>query len=293
MSNIVPRVVTKQIGLARVDAIDAIELNRYLNDLERRLAALIPPVIQTELDALQAEVDTDEANLAAHIVDTTTHGTTTAIVGVSDTQGLANKTLDATNKFGGATNHTKFETDGTMVSVADARTYDDSQAAVVYMRTGGTALTLAAFDGGIFQYRLDVTDEVHSQIQLSHRYEPGTPIYLHVHLANKSAVGATQYNVGIEIEYMWGSINSVIPAAAVLTTIDCSFQNAAGLTHKVFEIATLTPSANQGSISSILMFRVKRVNGTTQNHADANIFLLGIDVHTHQDTLGSRQEYIK
>lgn len=191
------------------------------------------------------------------------------------------------------TNYTEFEADGTMLAVGAAKTWDDSQSAVIYMKVGGTALTLDAFNGGIYQYRFDLNDEIHSQIQLSHRYQVNSAIHLHIHLANKAAVGSTAYNVGIEVEYMWGSIGSVFPAASTLTTVDCSFQNASALTHKVFEIADLTPGTGQGSISSILLLRIKRVAGSTESLAGNNIFILGVDVHTEQDTLGSRQEYIK
>jgi hypothetical protein len=76
---------------------------------------------------------------SAHAALTVAHGATGAVMGTTNTQGVSNKTLDATNKFGGATDHTMFEADGTMVAVGAATTYDDSQAAVIYMRSGGTA----------------------------------------------------------------------------------------------------------------------------------------------------------
>lgn len=236
-----------------------------------------------------AQVGADpEGTTDTHAGLTEAHGSTGNVVGDEVAE---IKSLKAGNVPAG--NFTEFEEDGTMVANGEAMTFDDSQSAVTYMKVGGTPLTLDAFDGTIYQYRFDLNDEIHSQIQLSHRYKPGTPIHLHVHLANKAGVGATGYNVGISVEWMWASINDVFPAAATLDTVDCSFQNAAALTHKVFEIATLIPGATQGSISSYLLMRVKRVAGTTESLAGNNIFILGIDVHTEQDTLGSRQEYVK
>jgi hypothetical protein len=242
-----------------------------------------------------ARIAGDAANsaaLAAHEADTSTHGVT-EIVGRVEAQTLSTKILDATNKFGGAANYTMFEADGTPVAVGNASTYDDSQAAVIYMRTGGTALTLDVIAGGIYAYRFDQTDEVHSQIQLSHRLKVGTPIYFHVHLVNKAAVGATNYNVGIEVEWGWHSIDQVMPAPTVEAVVPCSFQNASALTHKVFPIVTITPTAAQGGISSLLFMRVKRVAAASQNLSGNNIFMGGIDVHNQQDTPGSREEYIK
>lgn len=195
----------------------------------------------------------------------------------------------------GSGNYTEFEADGTLVAVGDATTYNDSQAAVYYMRTGGTALTHDVLAGGIYQYRYDKTDEVHSQIQLSHAYKVNSSIDMHIHLINKAAVGATNYNVGIEVEYMWLSLNTAAPATPTVTlsTVDCSFQNAAALTHKVFQLATISPPATAGSISSIVFLRIKRVAGTTQDLAGNNIFIAGFDCHVEQDTMGSRQEYVK
>lgn len=194
----------------------------------------------------------------------------------------------------GAGNYSEFESDGTLVCHGNATTYDDSMSAVFYQKTGGSALTLDVLDGSIYQYRMDQLDEVHSQIQFSHRYRVGTPVYLHIHLCNKAAVGATAYNVGIEVEYLWANLNTAFPTATTLTPItNCSFQNAAALTHKVFSIATITPTAAQGGISSILIMRVKRVVATTQDLSGTNIFILGIDCHTEQDTMGSRQEFVK
>lgn len=225
-----------------------------------------------------------------------TEGVILVTIGLAPTVRVMINDLGAlTAKIGniGAGNYTEIESDGTIVNVGDATTWDDSQSAVNYMRVGGTALTLDVFNGGIYQYRFDLTDEIHSQIQLSHKYKTGTAIELHIHLANKAAVGATAYNVGIEVEYMWASIDKAFPAASVLTTVNCSFQNASALTHKVFALATLTPTAVQGGISSYLLMRVKRVAGTTESLAGNNIFILGVDCHTLQDTLGSRQEFIK
>ena len=239
-------------------------------------------------------------NFVAFVGRVITVSATDGIIGINPgvdyTNGVMVNTIGATaGKIGAITDgdYTEIEADGTIVNHGDATTYDDSQSAVVYMRTGGTPLTLDVLAGGIYQYRLDLTDEIHSQIQLNHRYKVGSNIDLHIHLVNKAAVGSTAYNVGIEVEYMWGGLDGVFGTPTTLSTVDCSFKDASALTHKVFELAELTPAAGQGTISSYLLMRIKRVAGTTESLAGNNIFLLGVDVHVEQDTLGSRQEYIK
>lgn len=238
-------------------------------------------------------------NFVAFIGRVITSSATEGIVGVNPgvdhTNGVMVTTLGATGAKIGAigTNYSEFEADGTLVAYGAATTFDDSQSAVNFMRVGGTPLTLDVLAGGIYQYRFDLTDEIHSQIQLNHRYKVGTDIDLHIHLVNKAAVGSTAYNVGIEVEYMWGGLDGVFGTPATLPTVNCSFKDAAALTHKVFELASLTPATGQGTISSYLLMRIKRVAGTTESLEGNNIFLLGVDVHVEQDTLGSRQEYVK
>lgn len=238
-----------------------------------------------EVTADQAGAD-PAGTSSAHAALAEAHGSSGPVVG-------STSAMIASLKAGTGANFTEFEADGTMVANGDAITWDDSQAAVTYMRVGGTALTLDVLDGGIYQYRFDKNDEIHSQIQLSHRYKVGTPIQLHIHLVNKAAVGATGYNAGISVEYMWASLEQVFQPAIVLPTVDCSFKNAVALTHKHFTISVLTPETTQGGMSSYLLMRVKRVAGTSEDLAGNNIFICGIDVHTQQDTLGSRQEDTK
>lgn len=192
--------------------------------------------------------------------------------------------------------YTEFEADGTMVAVGEAKTWDDSQAAVIYMRTDGTALTLDRIipsTGTLYQYRFDLNDEIHSQIQISHRYMVDSTVHLHIHLLNQAAIGATNYNVGIEVEWAWAGINKVMSTPATESTVDCSFQNASAYTHKVFDLKAIAPASGTGTISSILFLRIKRVAGTTQSYTANDIFVLGVDCHVEQDTLGSRDEYIK
>lgn len=227
------------------------------------------------------------------LIDPREHSLWMQTVETVESNEVTNKILGPTNKFGGTNNYTMFEADGTPVAVGDATTFDDSQAAVIYMRSGGTALTLDSLSGGIYAYRLDKNDEIHSQIQTTHKYKIGSPIYFHIHLLNKNAVGASNYNVGIQLEWAWAGLFGVMPAAVTETTVDCSFQNASALMHKVFEIATITPTVAQSTISSILFFRVKRVTATSNDYTGTDIFLAGIDFHNEMDTPGSRGEYSK
>lgn len=49
--------------------------------------------VEDALQEVATSINTDEAALAAHIADTTTHGTTGDVVGTTDTQSLTNKTV--------------------------------------------------------------------------------------------------------------------------------------------------------------------------------------------------------
>jgi hypothetical protein len=74
------------------DTVDAHDASAISNTPSGNLAATD---VQTALNELQADVDTraPSSDLATHIADTSTHGVTSALVGVSETQVLSNKSF--------------------------------------------------------------------------------------------------------------------------------------------------------------------------------------------------------
>jgi hypothetical protein len=192
-------------------------------------------------------------------------------------------------KMGGVDDHSEFESDGTMKMVGDGTVWLDSMVPPTVFRTGGTALTLAELVGGVYAHRFDVTDVIHFDLQFNHGIKLNSKIYPHVHLVNKDAiVGAA--NVTFTLNWTWANIESSFPAVTPDSNVVVSYADADALTHKVLTFDEITPVAGQGGISSILVGSLTRVNtGYTTN----NIFLLGFDIHYENDTIGSREEFVK
>lgn len=201
------------------------------------------------------------------------------------------------SKFGDITNgnYSEIETDGTYSAHGNALTWNDSMIPASTFRTGGTALAFAEFKGNIYMHRLDIGDIFYVQIQLPHNMAVNTMISPHLHLACNSAIETTNYNVEVTTEYSWANIGSAFPENVVVSSGQIlSFQNSPQYTHKLLELADITPTTGQGGISSYVIFRVERIEASTQPISPANsVFILGMDIHYQIDTLGSRQEIVK
>ena len=194
-----------------------------------------------------------------------------------------------TATFGGETNYTTFEEDGTMKKVGDATVWLDSMVPPTVFRTGGTSLALAELVSGIYAHRFDHGDAIHFDLQFNHGMKVGTKIYPHIHLVNKAAiVGAA--DVTFTLSYSWANVNQSFPAVLQQADKVKSFADADALSHKVLVFDAITPTDVQGGISSILIATLTREN---KGYATANIFLLGFDIHYEVDTLGSREEFVK
>ena len=197
---------------------------------------------------------------------------------------------------GGSPNYLEVAAGGELTLHGDATTWDDSMIPATAFRTGGTGLTFAAFDGGIWLHRFDIGDIFYIQVQMPHAMKLNTIIYPHLHLAVNAAIGATNYNVEVSTEHAWANIGSAFESAPVVTStgLVVSFQNAAQYTHKVLSLAAITPTAAQGGISSYVIFKIERIAAVTQALSPAtSLFILGADIHYQIDSFGSRTEFSK
>ena len=211
--------------------------------------------------------------------------------GVDYTNGvMVNSIGAATGKVGaiGSGNYTEFEADGTMVAKGNATVWDDSQMPATAFRNAAAAFTLDVLVGGIYQTRFDLNDEAQMSLRLPHSMKENSAIAPHIHLVNKTAIGATNYNVSFEFEYGWSNNTAAFSSTTTTETKTLSFQNAAALTNKRLDFTAITPGTGQGGISSFFICRVKRVTAVSQPYNTNDIFTLGFDIHFEKDTMGSR-----
>ena len=199
--------------------------------------------------------------------------------------------LDAdTASFGGATDYSSFEADGTLVFNGGATVWDDSMTPAMGARTAAADLALQVLSGGVYAPRVDLNDEVYSVIQFPHSLKTSGTVTIkpHIHLINQNSIGAANFNVAFDLEYLWGNIGSAL-AGSSQSDKRVSFASTAALTHKMLTFTDITASAGQGGISSLFFCRVKRVAAGADPYNTNDIFWGGLDIHFEKDTVGSRE----
>lgn len=243
----------------------------------------------TELNSKE-DVSNKQDDLTSSDTGERKYPTVEAVNGGLDTtvKLTGDQTIGGIKSFGDSTNNSQFEADGTLKFNGAATVFDDSQVPPHVFRTGGTSLVLAEFISGIYLHRFDVTDVIHFTVQFSHRMKLNSVIYPHIHLANKDTI-VGEARPQFTLTWTWANYVSTFPAVTP-DTKDFNCDGLAAFTHKYFAFSAITPIAEQGGISSILIGSLARVN---TGYTTANLFLLGFDIHFEIDTAGSRQEQIK
>jgi len=188
----------------------------------------------------------------------------------------------------------------------DAVQWEDVRIEPVARTTGTYAPTFEKYydDGGaslgVYLYSFDDASvgsqkEVYFSLQLPHAWNQDT-IWIHVHwVPDVSQVTATPY---WGLEYTWIEPGKVYGST---TTVYKSGNHTGGAnltadTHYITEFSSISPSADQDDISSILIGRLFRFSSNaldTYTTAGAKCGLLYIDAHIKVSSLGSDETYIK
>ena len=217
-----------------------------------------------------------------------------------------NVSSDGITKIGDVANghDTKFEADGTVVFEGNATVWDDflvnpdatSRGGSKAPTWGGSAFKKSE-DGtsqGVFLWMFSTTEEneLYFTVQLPHKYKVGTALYPHVHWT--TAVGTpTATNVVWGLEYSVVAIGGNYPVTQTLTS--SSIINAITLTgthqHLISSLGSI-PGTGIG-ISTIIICRLYRAAGHTNDTFANEVGLLSMDFHYEIDTEGSRSEYTK
>jgi hypothetical protein len=200
-------------------------------------------------------------------------------------------------KFGNVAggNYSYFEADGTLVSAGNATTFDDlPPVPIIAARLGATAPTLATFIGNIQQYTFDNTNDfVIGASEITHQYTEGTDLDIHVHWATNGSDG-TDRTVKWQVEYSVANIDtSFTYNYSSSTTVSLETIIPADTTSKSSFISDLgTISGTNLKIGAYIVFRFERIasSGTEPSN---DPFALAVGFHMNQNTIGSRQEYVK
>lgn len=226
---------------------------------------------------------TDEAGLAAHIALTSNvHGVTGSVVGTSDAQIISGK------KYGGNTNYSEFEADGTLHFVGDATVWNDINISLIPPVTGSAAPSIIAVNGDsrlkcyAFSGTNVTPDELSSSLELLHDYKESSDIVPHLHWAPSTADAG---NVKWQLRYMWIQRNGVATGGATITVTTAT----PGVAWETVRSDFPTISGTGKGIGSRFVYNLFRdaADAADTYAHDAAVFDFGL--HFEIDTVGSRQ----
>jgi hypothetical protein len=198
-------------------------------------------------------------------------------------------------RFGGLTDYSEFEVDGTLKFTGDAITWDDARVPLSAVRVGATqvpAFSQVANDGaasvGIYAFIFPDNDlkQVFFALQLPHSYKLGSTLHPHVHWMPQTTNTGT---VNWQLEYSIASIDGTIGNTTTVSLKD----DGDGTVNKHQLAAGADITGTGLGLSSMLLGRLFRDGGVGDDDFVGDAALLEFDVHFEQDTVGSRQETIK
>lgn len=170
--------------------------------------------------------------------------------------------------------------------------WNDLRVGLSTSRVAGAGVPgFAVLRDGVYGFAFDKasTESVYFEVQLPHDWVEGTGIRPHVHWS--PGVSADTGDVRWELEYSWSNpVNA--PGNVFPTTVaDQVDQTAAGA--YAHQIAQFTEVAGTGMrVSSVLVCRLSRVGGATEDTFDADAYGLSFDFHIQvSGSHGSDAEY--
>ena len=198
-----------------------------------------------------------------------------------------------------AGNYTEVEATGMLRFEGDATVFDDlPPVAITSLKPSGAGAdpTRATFVGNISAYTFDINDVAEGSTEITHKYEEGTDLEIHIHWVTNGTEG-TAALVNHEVEWVVANIDTGFTYAYGSSTVDTSGDitipaNTTDRSPHIADVGTIDGSALK--IGAYIMFRYRRIalSGAGADPA-ADPFILAIGFHAKQDTVGSRQEYAK
>jgi hypothetical protein len=172
--------------------------------------------------------------------------------------------------------------------------WEDQQLIVAATGSGSTPAPRNAYRGALELYELQPggTDQIGGSLELTHGYQEGTPLVLHVHWATNSTnaaggdiVWSYEYSLANPTD---GSAETYAGFANVTETVPAG--NRQYLT-KSFDIATIANAS--GAVSSLFCFNLKRIGSDGADTYPVSVFLKAVSLHLKLDTIGSNGQNSK
>ena len=198
--------------------------------------------------------------------------------------------------FGGATNYSHFEADGTYVMKGAATVFADLVLPLSSARVpAANAPTWATFIGNLNAYTYGLNDFQEFSTELAHSYKSGVTIEFHVHGAVNGS-NVDERKIKLEVEYTIADIpaesgfGDVYPAT---TTLNGELTIPALTTDlTAFSIDIGDDTTGNFVQGAIIKGRIRRITSTgTEPTADP--FLTELGIHIESDTIGTRTSTAK
>ena len=184
---------------------------------------------------------------------------------------------------GGSTNYSAFESDGTLVFVGNATTWEDINIDLSPLQSGGTAPGFSTY-GGIRLRSWATGEEVDGSFEIPHAYKLSSTMTFHIHfLTNSVAPTGTDY-VKWEVEY-WIVDNGGSVSGGVTTIDTGDIAVTAALTRYD---ANFTTTLSHAALGGQLGFKISRITATGDAYTQ-EVGSLTAGVHFEMDMTGSRQ----
>ena len=172
--------------------------------------------------------------------------------------------------------------------------WEDQQLIFVASGSGATPAAKTIYRGALelFTFQPAGTDQIGGSLELTHGYQEGTPLVLHVHWATNST-NATGGNIVWAYEYSLanpadGSAETYSGFANVSQTVAAG--NRQYLTNS-FDIASIANAS--GSVSTLFCYNLKRIGSDGADTYPVSVFLKAVSLHLKLDTIGSNGQNSK
>ncbi len=193
--------------------------------------------------------------------------------------------------FGGATDNSHFEADGTYVMNGGATVFNDLVLPLSSARVpAANAPTWSAFIGNLNAYTYGLNDFQEFSTELAHSYKSGATIEFHVH-GTVNGSNVDERTIKFEVEYTIANIpaesgfGDVYPATTTLNGELIIPASTTDLTSFSIDIGDdTTGNFVQGAI---IKGRIRRI-ASTGTEPTSDPFLTELGVHLESDTIGTR-----
>ncbi len=199
-----------------------------------------------------------------------------------------------------ATNGMTIQDDGSLIFNGTATVWDDIMIPGFSTKASTNSPAFAVFLNGVFINYFDDAgsnseNQVYFTVQFPHSWAQ-TAIFPHIHWSPESDPGGDAV-VRWGLEYTWVEYNATTALTFPATTtvyVNGACKSGDQKKHLIASFGSITPTADQNGISSMMVCRLFRNSGdNADTYNSKRAGFLQFDIHFEKNTEGSRLEFTK